>query len=376
MFEKMGVKSIISKSVRWEILIGLIAILFLVGAVSNCGETSDNVPVQRAYELRIGGKVDDAKAMLEQCVADNPQDAAAHFELARTHLYMATGDKRQELKNHIDKAREAIDKAIAIEPDNIIYNSLSAKLTFFNSYLTMQMGQGDSKEEVSKIASAFKTLLELQPDYGIAMLYLVELYGVLPEDMGGDPALATQYTEKLDKIDPILGAKAKELMLPEDADKVKFWQQIVNDNPDNAEALEGFGKAYLRAGDPENAAVHFAEAVKLDPEKNLLWLDIARYYKYSLMSDTSMKETAIPAAEDAINKYLDTEPIAPLKAFALGSLAQLKYVRGNKEEGDELAEEANLVDPYRSRASAIPGLDLFILPDEIPYTHDYMFQPF
>ncbi len=375
MFKKMMTKSIISKSICLEILISLIAALFMAGAVSNCGKTSNNVSARRAYELRVSGKVDDAKAMLEQRLTDNPEDGAAHFELARTHFYMATGDKRQELKNHVDKAREAIDKALTIEPDNIIYNSLAAKLTFFNSYISMQMGQGDSKEEVSKIASAYKRLLELQPDFGIAMLYLADLYGNLPEDMGGDPSMATQYTEKLEKIDPILGAKAKEIMLPEDADKVEFWQEIVNDNPDNAEALEGLGKACLRAGDPENATAYFAEAVKLNSGKNLLWLDIARYHMYSIMSDTSMKKTAIPAAVNAINKYLATDPIAPLKAFALGNLARLEYAQGSKDEGDKLTEEANLIDSYYSRAMAIPDMDLLISLDEIPCAHSYMFQP-
>jgi tetratricopeptide (TPR) repeat protein len=376
MFKKVSAKSIIRKGVRLKILISVFTALFMAGITSNCSETSNSASVQSAYEARISGKVDGAKAMLEQYLANNPENAAAHFELARTHFYMATGDKRQEMENHIDTAREAIDKALEIEPDNIIYNSLAAKLTFFNSYMTMQMGQGDSKEEVSKIASAYEKLLELQPEYGIAMLYLAELYGSLPDDMGGDSSMANQYTEKLERLDPILGAKAREITLPEDADKVEFWQKIVNDNPDNAEALAGFGKAYLRAGNPANAEVHFAKAIKLNPERNPLWLDIARYHMYSMMSDTSMKDTAIPAAEDAFNEYLATEPIAPLKAYAVSGQARLKYIQGNKDEADKLAEQANTIDPYYSKASAIPDLDLLISPDEIPYAHSYMFQPF
>ncbi len=92
--------------------------------------------------------------------------------------------------------------------------------------------------------------------------------------------------------------------------------------------------------------------------------------------DEGLKDTALPLAEEAINRYLDSEPILPLKAYALGLLAGIKWGLGDSEGAEELIEEAEAIDPHFSRASGVPPLVLFAEPDEISHYHAYFSRPF
>ncbi|MFH2048331.1 MAG: hypothetical protein ABIJ12_02705 [bacterium] len=58
------------------------------------------------------------------------------------------------------------------------------------------------------------------------------------------------------------------------------------------------------------------------------------------------------------------------------SLAWESGQRGNKEQGEKLVKEAEALDKYYSKASAIPDSDLFVKPEVEPHNHTYLFQPF
>lgn len=65
----------------------LIAVAALHGfAVS---ASADESAATKAYKLRMEGKADQAKGLLDQAISQNPNDAAAHYELARTQFHMA-----------------------------------------------------------------------------------------------------------------------------------------------------------------------------------------------------------------------------------------------------------------------------------------------
>ena len=49
-----------------------------------------------------------------------------------------------------------------------------------------------------------------------------------------------------------------------------------------------------------------------------------------------------------MNEFLSTEPIRPLKVYALGILTKLKYSIEKKSEGDKLSKEVEVVDAYSS----------------------------
>ncbi len=358
----------------WKVLVMFGVVMIASFGLWSCKGPEVDKAVIEAYELRMNGKADEAKAMLEQIVSDEPENALAYYELARTKYHIALSGL-EKLETALEDMRQSIDKAIENDPDNVIYPFFAARVAFFPAYIAVQRNQPEAKEEFAKLCSIYESVLNLKPDYHEAMLRLVEIYGLVPEDMGGDKAKAEEYAQKLEEMDEIFGAKAHAVLLPDDADTVEYWQKIQEKHEGNAEVLKDLGRAYLFKDRAEEGKKCFEEVVQIDPEQNVLFLDLARYYGMT-MRDETKRETAGPMAEEMFRRYLDSEPIPPLKAFALRMLAQLKHMMGNEEEAQAMMEEVDKIDPFVSKAFGVPTPALFIRPGEIYRGHRYLFFPF
>lgn len=331
--------------------------------------------VQNAYELRMNGKADEAKALLEQTISENPDNALAHYELARTKSHMGLANMK-ELITSIEDIQHTIEQAIKIDPDNVIYHFFAGGVAFMSAYIAIQRNQPDAKEKVARLCSIYESVLRLKPDYHEAMLYLVEIYGILPEDKGGDKSKAEQYAKKLEEMNEIFGAKARAILMPEEADYVGYWQKVLEKHEGNAEVLKELGRTYLFKGQVDDGVKCFEEAVRIDPGQNILILDLARYHALTGVRDEKLRDTAWPSAEKAFKRYLDSEPIPPLKAFALNLLSRIKREMGDQEGADGLREKAETIDPYYSRATGVPSPNLWIPLGEISRNHRYLFSPF
>ncbi len=106
--------------------------------------------------------------------------------------------------------------------------------------------QPDTKERIARLSAAYESVLKIKPDYPQAMLYLVEIYGILPADKGGDTVKARKYTMQLEKVDAIYGAKARSVLLGEEGNTTGYWEEVLKHHAGNADVLEELGKAYLR----------------------------------------------------------------------------------------------------------------------------------
>ena len=123
----------------------------------------------------------------------------------------------EEVQQH---AQTAVDN----EPNNVIYQYYKANVDFFNLYMAMR--NEDFSAEFKKASDSYKQVLDLKPDYHEAKLFLIELYAMVSPDMGGDPSIAEKYVQELEAADIAIGAKAREIVLPEDADYIEFWKKI------------------------------------------------------------------------------------------------------------------------------------------------------
>lgn len=350
--------------------------MFIIGILISCtfaGNDPDK-QVLKAYELRMNGKVDEAKALLESILAKDSTNAMAHYEMARLKHYMLTGGAGIK----IDDILASINKAVTLDPQNVTYAYYKAIASFLNAFMTMQTGQGDVKNNVAQTCADFEKVLTLKPDYYEPRLYLVEIYGMLPRDMGGDSVQAIAYADKLAKMDGYFGAKAKADLEPEGTDMVKFWNELLLANEKNPKLLMELGRAYLYADDLTNAEKFFNEAIRSDPSNNILILDLARYHMYKVMQNKDLAATELPVAKTFIEKYLNSkpEPVIPLKAYAIGALARCEMFLGNQAEAEKLMGEAKAIDPYFSRASGVPTLLLFDPPDQISHHFFSFFRPF
>ncbi len=224
-------------AVKKTVLVGLCVVVMLglyVLAGAAKGETVSKNAAADAYKLRMQGKVDDAKALLEQAIQENPHNAAAHYELARIKVHMALGNP-EKLGERIEDAHKSIAKAIENDPNNAIYPFFEGHIALFQYYMS------STKENAASLCGAFESALKLKPDYRQAMLYLVEIYGTLPENQGGNKSKAEQYAKKLEKLDEVYGAKARWILLPKDTNRVNYWQNVLKNHEGNIDVLEGVG---------------------------------------------------------------------------------------------------------------------------------------
>jgi tetratricopeptide (TPR) repeat protein len=232
------------------------------------------------------------------------------------------------------------------------------------------------KDAVTGVCDIYERILELKSDYKEAMLYLVEFYGAIPEEMGGDKAKAEEFVIKLEELDRIYGMKARLFILPDETDRIEYWQSKLENNPDNPEIMEELGKDYLFAGNIEKGIDLLEQALELAPEKPTLLLDMARYYLMTMMRGQEPDEKATAKIKELFNRYLETDPISPLKAYALELMAKFYFGLNDNNEADRLRNEAIAVDPYYSKAFGLPPAILFTPPSEISYIHRYHFRPF
>jgi tetratricopeptide (TPR) repeat protein len=346
---------------------------------SSCTSQELDKTVQQAYELRMNGKVDSAKVLLEQAISKNPNNSAAYYELARIQLHMALGKGGMEtMVSMLGDAQNSIDKAVKLDPKNVIYNFFAGHVGYFQAYLSLMTGD-QAKEKLARAIGAFESALKLKPDYHQAMLYLVELNSQFPEESGGDKSKAEQYAKQLEGMDGIFGAKARSILLPEDFDRVDYWQKVLEKHEGNAEVLEELGKAYLRADKVDDAVSCFEKAIEINPEKASLFLDLSIYHTFRAMragNDKELLQTCLLSGDSAVVRYIESKPIQPMLAYALGVRSKYKSFSGDEEQGQALFKEAESLDPYFSKATGAPHPDLFIPPGEISQNHRYLMRPF
>jgi len=236
-----------------------------------------------------------------------------------------------------------------------------------------------SKEKLAIAVGAYESALKLKPDYYQVMLYLIELYSQFPEEAGGDRSKAEQYAVQLEGIGGVFGAKAKSILLPEEADKVDYWKKALKKYEGNADVLEELGKAYLDAEKVDSAVYYFKKAIEIDSEKSALFLDLGIYYTFLAMRARDNKELlskCVMSGDSAIVRYIESKPIQPMLAYALGVRGKFKFFLGDQEQGQVLFKEAEALDPYFSKATGAPSADLFIPPGEISENHRYLMRPF
>jgi tetratricopeptide (TPR) repeat protein len=354
---------------RAALLVTIIVIATLLGACSG-----NKATVQQAYDLRLLGNADSAHVILEQIIDQDSSNAAAWFEIARTRHHLGLGNPRM-LFGNLTELVEAAAKATTLEPDNLTYACYYGYISFFNSYVAFMGDQDLAQERVATTVAAYEHIIELQPEFLEPRLFLVELL-TAPADLGGDSLQAQQQVSELAEIDPVMGAMAQELLLQDEVDRIAYWQEVLINFPGDEVIIEQLGKAYLYQDQVEEGMQQLELAYKTAPGDHLLLLDIARFYLMTSRQDTTQTSTVLPMAASTINRYLETMPINPLRAFALSMLAWTKDGIGLVEEANTLRMEAQEFDPNVSKAFGIPPALLFSGLEEVSHYHSFFFRPF
>jgi len=359
-------------------------VFLMMFSSSNLSAQFEQESVKAAYELRMKGEIWYAEAMLSKLISQGKEVGLAHYETARVNLAKMLGgldvEGREDLNRILNSAINSASKAVKTDSGNVVFAYLEADCCFLRAYMSMETEAESATRDISDAINCFERVLELKPDYHEVRMALVEIYQRTPEDMGGNREKASQHAQRLKEMDWFFSAQAGEIMLPEDASRLEYWQQVWKNNKEDIRVQKQLGQAYLADGNLEEAKPLFEKVRDTDHAYNTLLLEIARYHVFQVMQGKSKPEKEIPLAEAAIKNYLSSqpEPIAPLKAYAIGNLAKLKFISGEKEDGERLMAEASSIDPAFSKAFAIPNLSLYIPPGEIYSRGEYssFFRPF
>ncbi len=166
--------------------------------------------------------------------------------------------------------------------------------------------------------------------------------------------------------------------MPEDADYEKFWKEIVEKVPENADAHQALGRVYLFMGNFDEASTCYQKAIDLDKSKNDLYLDLGRYYLMTAMQNPAVIDSVAPFIEEQFNKYLEStpEPNKPMQAWTYSKLAMIDRRTGNEEASEKLMGKAEDLDPFYSKAFGKPGKALYSPPDVIVHEQGYFLSPF
>jgi tetratricopeptide (TPR) repeat protein len=306
----------------------------------------DTTPVgiaREAFDLRLAGEVDEAVRRLEAGLAADSTQAALLYELSRTRMFLMDFAGMQS----------AVGKAVALAPDNADYHYFAGMATAYSLINAAHQGREEQmKQFAGRIIEELESALRCDPDHHEARCMLVQQFSVMAEDMGWDMARAEEHVRILEGKDPVMGAKARANLTPEDQ-KALLWERVVAENAGRSLAWYEGGVGFFGVGNMDRAAECVDKALAMDPERNDILLGLST--AFAMAGD-------LDRAGALVRRYLEMGPPLPLKAFALARLGQLEQRKGNLPEGEKLVNEAMVMDPHLWRGFMPPPSVIFVRP--------------
>ena len=332
--------------------------------LSLCSQNNTN-QIIKAYELRMDGHTEESINILSKIITSDSTNALAHFEIARA------------MEN--DMKTDHIIKALNYEPKNLVYRFYLANLQMLEAYKAMKT---NNKELITKnvilCTETLKSILAIKPDCRESLLFLIDIYGSLPDEMGGNINMANTYLKTL-KSEDLFYAAQGELILKSkepDFDIVNYWKSYIDTNGDSNEALVKLGKAYLITDDKVKAKECFNKVIKRDPEQIILHLDVARAHLYGAMRGGDKNDEELIKFKENVNLYLNTALKKPklIEAWCYGWLGMVEGRLGKNKLRDKYIAKAEKLIPNYPRYTAIPTIDQ--PPNMNAYQYKSYFSPF
>jgi tetratricopeptide (TPR) repeat protein len=254
---------------RRGLVIGIIVVLILAGGVTAAIVLSNRptgTPAEDNLES-IQAKMDSgdysgAKADLEAVLAENDENAEAHFKMGLVSFNLG----------EYEPAREHFNRSLELEPDRAaaVHHNLGV--------LAYQLGDMDTA------LAEFQSALEADPDDADTHYQLGATYLILAYPMGAtqpDSDRLAQAKAEFDRALEVSPGKPEALvglaniyMLQNDMDQaIELLEQVVAERPDMREALFALGRSYAAVGETEKAITTLQQFLDTDPPA--VWADQA-----------------------------------------------------------------------------------------------------
>lgn len=350
----------------------MLPVFLLFSSYTESGAQFKEESARMAYELRMNGDILYAAAMLEKLMQQGKhENGLVQYEMSRLREHQSLGGAQWiKPETIIDLTRWAVE----MDPDNLAFVVQDANCRFDRAYMSMMTESETAKKDVGDCVEKLEEVLAMDPDFHEVRVKLVEIYANLPEEMGGDREKAGKYATYLEGKDPWFGMLARDAMLSDSLSRVDFWKEQLKANKKDTRVSVKLGMAYLLEEKIDDATPLLEAAVKEDPEYNVLLAQLGRYHMYQAMWHREKGEEELPKIEEAFQRYLDATPSPPvyMQAWVKGHLSNIKRFSGDQEGAERLKREATALDPSFSRASGMPGRDIYVPPGNLYRSGDYV----
>jgi len=308
--------------------------------------------VMQAYRMRMEGKIDEAKTILEQALSEKPARAAAWFELARVEFH------KSGVTHDLDSAQQAIERAIKLDLRNSRYHCWASRIAVYSGIIKSHGKDTPGMlEQFQKAARAAERAVTLDPDDHEARMILVSLYGNNPRELGGDARRAEQHVKTLERRSAVDGAVARcAFSLKGQPEKrIALWNEMAKMFPENSRVHENLAREHALARNVKLARVHANKALALDPKRNQILVDLTR---------TLAVNRNFEPAEKFAGRYLALDPPGPLslRAWTQMALGRIQQMVGDKRASAASLEQAKELDPYCWFTMSPPPEQLFESP--------------
>ena len=263
----------------------LLAIILLTGTDAAFAQTDEEQ--QRKYDYyfleafrqKALGKYDASFALLQHCLEINPEAGSAYYELAQYYMFL-----KQE-----DRAVQALEKAVANDPDNFWYAQGLANL----------YQKQDETEKAIALLEAMSTRFPTKQD---PLYNLLDLYN-RAEEYDKMLAILNRLEERTGKNEQLTMEKFRIYLQKKDHKRAfREIESLVEEYPMDTRYQVVLADAYLQNGKKKEAYNLYRKVLEQEPDNPMALYSLAGYYRetgqedlYQQQIDTLLLNRKVPS---------------------------------------------------------------------------------
>lgn len=263
----------------------LLAIILLTGTDAAFAQTDEEQ--QRKYDYyfleafrqKALGKYDASFALLQHCLEINPEAGSAYYELAQYYMFL-----KQE-----DRAVQALEKAVANDPDNFWYAQGLANL----------YQKQDETEKAITLLEAMSTRFPTKQD---PLYNLLDLYN-RAEEYDKMLAILNRLEERTGKNEQLTMEKFRIYLQKKDHKRAfREIESLVEEYPMDTRYQVVLADAYLQNGKKKEAYYLYRKVLEQEPDNPMALYSLAGYYRetgqedlYQQQIDTLLLNRKVPS---------------------------------------------------------------------------------
>lgn len=312
-----------------------------------------------AYLQATGGRLKEARAVLEKSLQDNPETAAVYLYFSE-YLLIYHADSAADRKKAMLLTEEAVKKFPdeAATYDHLIRLYLSSRQTEKAKKTIDQVLKRDSSDPYFwlKIANIAQRVWPMNTSAGLKPVLLNGIYQKVLDHSDGEAATqeavagfyhashqaqkARELYEKIILEHPEKLAVRKKLasvyqVLGQQEKVIETLRSVIQIDPRDAQTNRLLAEVYRQREDPVNAAHYLQQALKISKGSESEYMDLAQ-----LLLSARRPEEAVPVLERAAYYYPEEPFVAFLLAVSRSRAKQYEASLPAFEQAIRLAKEA------------------------------------